>query len=400
MTRTVDVAVIGAGPTGLMAAVALAGAGVSTALVAGSARPADNRTTALLASSVTALETIGVWQACRSNAAPLRAVRIVDDTRRLWRAPEVKFSAAEIGLEAFGWNIENQYLISALCERAREFANLVWFDENASAIEIAKQHVTVSLRAGQTILARLVVGADGHNSLCRAAAEITTKNWSYPQIAVTFNISHTHPHQYVSTELHTEAGPFTIVPLPGLRSSVVAVLAPAEAKALAVADAADLAQELERRCHSIVGKITVEPGHGMFALAGQTARTLAANRIVLVGEAGHVMPPIGAQGLNLGLRDAATIGELVVEAARSGSDVGADAVIDDYERARRADVTSRILAVDLLNRSLLSGFLPVQGGRGLSLYLLDRIGPLKRAIMREGTMPMTSQPRLMRGKAL
>jgi 2-octaprenyl-6-methoxyphenol hydroxylase len=400
MTTAADVAVIGAGPAGLMAAVALAGAGVSTALVAGPSRPTDNRTTALLASSVTALETIGVWQLCESNAAPLRAVRIVDDTRRLWRAPEAMFSAAEIGLETFGWNIENRYLVSALSKRAREFTNLVWIDENASTIEIAKQHVTVALGGGQTILARLVVGADGHKSLCRTAAGITTTNWSYPQAAVTFNINHSRPHRDVSTEFHTETGPFTLVPLPGLRSSVVAVLAPREAKALAVANAANLAQELERRCHSILGKITVEPGHGMFALAGQTARSFAANRVVLVGEAGHVMPPIGAQGLNLGLRDAATIGELVAEAARSGADIGAAAVIDHYQRARRADVTSRTLAVDLLNRSLLSGFLPAQGARGLSLYMLDRIGPLKRALMREGAMPTTSQPRLMRGQAL
>jgi 2-octaprenyl-6-methoxyphenol hydroxylase len=130
------------------------------------------------------------------------------------------------------------------------------------------------------------------------------------------------------------------------------------------------------------------------------AKQFAANRIALVGEAAHVLPPIGAQGLNLGLRDAAAIGEIVIEASRRNEDVGCDNVLNDYDRVRRADVGSRALAVDLLNRSLLSDFLPVQSARGLGLYMLDRIGPLRRAVMREGTAPAGNQPKLMRGELL
>jgi 2-octaprenyl-6-methoxyphenol hydroxylase len=396
----VDVAIIGAGPAGLMAAVVLAGAGVSTMLVAGPQRPSDNRTTALLSSSVTALDTIGVWPLCEAYAAPLRAVRIVDDTRRLWRAPEVKFSAIEIGLEAFAWNIENRHLVAALRQRACEFSALTWVDEVARAIDIAAHQVSLTLSNGATVTARLVVGADGNKSLARAAACIETEERNYPQTALTFNISHTRPHRDISTEFHTESGPFTLVPLPGLRSSVVAVLTRDDAAELADSDPTELGDEIERRTHSILGKVTLEAGRGMFPLATKTARRLAKNRIALVGEAGHVLPPIGAQGLNLGLRDAATIGELAAEAFRSGRDVGSAVVTDRYERARRIDVSSRTLAVDLLNRSLLSDFLPIQGARGLSLYMLDRIGPLRRALMREGTTPAASRPSLMRGEAL
>jgi 2-octaprenyl-6-methoxyphenol hydroxylase len=122
--------------------------------------------------------------------------------------------------------------------------------------------------------------------------------------------------------------------------------------------------------------------------------------VALVGEAAHVVPPIGAQGLNLGLRDAAAIGELVVAAHRAGDDVGSDDLTERYDRMRRADVSSRALAVDLLNRSLLSDFVPLQGLRGLGLFLLDQIGPLRRAIMREGVAPLLAQPRLMRGEPL
>ncbi len=158
--------------------------------------------------------------------------------------------------------------------------------------------------------------------------------------------------------------------------------------------------EIERRSHSILGKIKLEPGRGIFPLTGMQAQRMAARRIALVGEAAHVIPPIGAQGLNLGLRDAAAIGELVVDAIRNGVDPGSDDVLDDYDRVRRADVGSRTLAVDWLNRSLLTDFLPAQASRGVGLYLLDRIAPLRRAVMREGVTPAAAQPRLMRGEAI
>src|SRR5581483_3813093 len=187
---------------------------------------------------------------------------------------------------------------------------------------------------------------------------------------------------------HTEHGPFTIVPLPGRRSSLVFVTDPGAAPELAALPDADLSAEIERRSHSMLGKVAVESGRGIFPLSVETARRFAARRVALVGEAAHVIPPIGAQGLNLGLRDAATIGELVVAAHRDGRDVGGSDLVTEYDTMRRADVTSRTIAVDLLNRSLLSDFLPLQGVRGLGFYLLDRIGPLRRAAMREGAMPM------------
>jgi 2-octaprenyl-6-methoxyphenol hydroxylase len=219
-------------------------------------------------------------------------------------------------------------------------------------------------------------------------------------VALTCNLSHSRHHHEISTEFHTEVGPFTLVPLPGRRSSLVFVTDPDEAPALARLSDAELGQEIERRSHSVLGKVSMEPGRGVFPLAVETARSFAARRIALVGEAAHVIPPIGAQGLNLGLRDTATICELVVAAHRDGNDVGAPDLCARYDRMRRADVTSRTLAVDVLNRSLLSGFLPLQGMRGLGLFLMEQIGPLRRAVMREGVAPLASQPSLMRGEAL
>ena len=392
---TAEVAVVGGGPAGLVSAIALAASGVETLLIAPAAAD-DHRTTALLASSVTALVTLGVWQACQAHAAPLAAIRVVDDSRRLLRAPEVGFTAAEIGLDAFGYNIENRHLLAALSARAAEL-KLSRIAAGALAVASDSDGITIKLPEG-VARARLAIGADGQRSLCRAAAGIGTDRRAYPQTALTLNLGHDRPHQDTSTEFHTESGPFTLVPLPGRRSSLVCVLDPVQAAALAAMSDADLSDEIERRAHSLLGKMRVEEGRGMFALAVETAHSFAHQRIALVGEAAHVVPPIGAQGLNLGLRDAATLAELVADARRQNVDVGSPSVLARYDAQRRADVTGRTIAIDLLNRSLLTDFIPAQGARGLSLYLVDRIGPLRRALMREGVAPAASQPRLMRGE--
>src|SRR5262245_27529996 len=222
--QQVEVAVIGGGPAGLTATIALASGGVETALIA-TAPPADNRTTALLSGSVAALEALDVWPRVAADAAPLTAIRLIDDTARLIRAPEVLFEAAEIGLAAFGHNIENRHLVAALDQRAAALASLRRIEAAVTAVEPGDEGVTLRLADG-TARARLVIGADGRNSLCRAAAGIETVRKSYPQAALTLNLGHARPHNGVSTEFHTESGPFTLVPLPGLRSSLVCVAEP------------------------------------------------------------------------------------------------------------------------------------------------------------------------------
>jgi len=392
--------VVGRGPAGLTAAIALAEGGTQTVLVG--LRPAkpDNRTTALLADSVTALDTLGVWSLCRAKAAPLKVMRIVDDTGRLWRAPEVRFDASEIGLDAFGYNIENRHLIDAMEERARNLSGLQIVDGEVLAIKTDRDGVAIDLKDGATYRAPIAIGADGRNSICRSAAGIDMDERDYPQVAITLCVRHSRPHQDKSTEFHTPNGPFTLVPLPDNRSSLVWVVDPETADDLASLEDVELSAEIERASYSILGRIEAEPARGRFPLRVATARRFADRRIALVGEAAHVIPPIGAQGLNLGLRDAATISELAIKADRQSQDIGGAEMLASYDRLRRADVGSRTFAIDLLNRTLLSDFLPVQSMRGLGLYLIDRIGPLRRAVMREGVAPAAARPRLMRGEAL
>ncbi|OPH83232.1 UbiH/UbiF family hydroxylase [Nitrobacter vulgaris] len=386
-----DVAVVGGGPAGLAAAIALSRAGARTALIARRVGYGDNRTTALLGGSVDLLRQLDVWPRCEADAAALRVMRLVDDTRRLIRAPEVRFSSDEIGLDAFGYNIENRTLMAAMEARAVEAENLTRIDGEAEHVTPDDTVVTIATRQGETLTARLAIGADGRQSLCRKAAGIGVTRRALDQAALTFNVAHSRPHKNISTEFHTPHGPCVFVPLPGDRSSVVWVASPKEAARLAALTDDELVEAAERQSHSILGRLQVGQGRSVFPLGIEQPARFASNRIVLVGEAAHVLPPIGAQGLNLGLRDAADIADVVRDALSSGKDPGASQTLARFETARRSDVLSRSFAIDMANRSLLSDFLPIQTARALGLHLISKVGPLRRLAMREGLSPSWRQ---------
>ena len=374
------IAVVGAGPTGLAAAVLLADTGYAVTLIAPTSPATDRRTSALLAGSVALLERLGVWSELASEAAPLKTMRIIDGTRRLIRAPEVAFDAAEIGLPAFGYNVTNAALVAAL-ERAVAARALTTVNALASDVAPGDDGVALTLSTGDILTAKLVIAADGRRSRVREAVGIASDEWRYDQAALVCNLHHTLPHHDASTEFHTEHGPFTLVPLAANRSSLVWVDQPAEcARRLALFDEV-VAAEIEARSQSILGTITVEGSRQVFPLAGMTVRRFAANRVMLVGEAAHLFPPIGAQGLNLGYRDVAALADIL---AGPIADPGDAASLAAYDRARRVDVLSRTAAVDALNRTLLSDFLPVQALRGLGLFLVDRIPALRHMAMRQG----------------
>ena len=401
---TTQAAVIGAGPAGLTAALAHCASGVEVAIAAPPYDPArvaaDRRTTALLPGSIEFLKNLGVWEKCHAQGAPLEGVRIVDDRGGLLRAPEVLFSAREVGLASFGANIPNAALNAALYAKASTAQRFRWVPTSAVvAVEPGDDRVAVSLAEGHSFKCMLAVAADGRDSLVRRSAGIAARTWSYGQTAIATTFRHARAHASIATELHRRAGPLTTVPLPGDTSSLVWVEEPSVAAHLAALDKAAFLAELAARLQGLLGALSDVGPVAAYPLSGLNASCMGQNRVALVGETAHVLPPIGAQGLNLALRDAAALAECVAAAQARGDDIGGRATLKAYHAARAADVLSRTFSVDLLNRSLLDDFLPVQALRGLGLHLLANIAPVRRMLMRGGLEAPGRLPRLMRPRS-
>lgn len=325
----------------------------------------------------------------------MEAMRLVDDTGALFRAPSVTFRSGEIGLDAFGWNIENATLVKRLGEVAAECPGLTLLASPAQSVETGGEEAVVATADGR-LRASMVVAADGRNSVLREQAGIPIRQWSYPQTALTTLLTHERDHHDASTEFHTRHGPFTLVPLPGRRSSLVWVTEPGRAQELAAMPDEALARSVERQAQSLLGVMKVDGPRGLVPMTGLSVDRFVAPRLALVGEAAHVFPPIGAQGLNLGFRDAAALRDALVDAREARRDLGSPMALSAYQRSRALDVRMRTGAVDALNRTLLAGILPTELLRGVGLLALDRIRPLRKLVMREGVTPIIGTPRLMR----
>ncbi len=379
-----DIAVVGNGLAGRIAAIALSRLGYSIALVGPAPENQDGRTTALMDQSIAFLEGLGVWDTLGNKSAALQTMQIIDGTGRLFRAPTVPFRASEIGLDAFGYNFPNSAALEVLGDLIRLDDNIHPIEGKISGAEFREDAILMRLEDGRDIEAGFVAAADGRKSILREAAGITVRRWSYPQTAVVLNFAHTIPHGNVSTEFHTPTGPFTQVPLPGMRSSLVWVQAPAEAEAFLALSNDEIGRRIEARMQSMLGKVTVEGKPQGWPLSGMTAQQFGKGRLALIGEASHAFPPIGAQGLNLSLRDIIALCDLL---GMKRDHEGPRAVGDAFDRKRRPDVLSRTASVDLLNRSLLSNFLPVQMLRAAGLHLLGLLPPLRNLVMQEGVAP-------------
>ncbi|MEM5492418.1 UbiH/UbiF family hydroxylase [Hoeflea sp. AS16] len=379
-----DIAVIGGGLAGSVAALAAAAEGWRVAFIAPPPPRQDGRTTALLSESIDFLARLGLWEDVRPVSAPLRTMRILDGTKRLFRAPPVSFRSSEIDLDAFGYNIPNQPLFDVLQAATRQSGQIDRFESPMVEADQSDESVTLILEDGTRVTALTALAADGRGSKLREAVGIKVKTWSYPQTALVMNFSHRIGHADTSTEFHTERGPFTQVPLPGNRSSLVWAVKPGEVDAILALPRDALNAEVETRMRSILGAVEVEGAVQAWPLSSLIAESFGKGRTMLVGETGHAFPPIGAQGLNLGLRDIMQAIQCIIDA---GGPENAPEAVTAFNRKRRTDVTSRTAGVDLLNRALLSSFLPVQALRAGGLAALSAIPPLRLLAMREGMTP-------------
>jgi len=391
-TRAADVLVAGAGLAGLAAAFGFARAGFDIVCCGAGERTGRGRTVALLDRSVVFLDSLGLWRQLQAEAAPLRSLRLIDDTGALFPPRPVEFHAAEIGLDAFGWNIENDKMAETLAAEVARAPGLERVASGVAAYDFAADAVRARLDDGRIISARLAVGADGRDSKARRAAGLQARAHAYGQSALTALLAHRLPHRDFSTEFHTRGGPFTLVPLRASaaarhRSSLVWVMTDEDARRRAALDNEALAGEIERQAQSLLGVMRIEGERGIFPMTRQIVPRIVAARLALAGDAAHVFPPIGAQGLNLGLRDAEAIIACAVEARETRRDIGGPEVLSAYERARRPDIALRTAMVDGLNRALLTHFAAADFARGAALATLSAIGPLRRFVMREGLGP-------------
>jgi 2-octaprenyl-6-methoxyphenol hydroxylase len=382
--ETARILVAGSGPAGLIAALGFAEAGFAVTLAGPEVTSGDGRTTALMNPALKVLDRLGVLDQLRPEAAPLKVMRIVDATRRLIRSPTVTFRASEIGEEQFGLNLPNKVLIPVLAKAASAHAGIEWRRSMVGSWRLDADQAHAALADGSEISAALAVAADGRLSPAREAAGIRASARPYPQSALVLNFAHRGEHGFVSTEFHTETGPFTQVPLPGKRSSLVWVVKPETAEELASLDDATLSARVEEQMQSMLGRVSVEPGRQVYPLSAASPGRFAQNRVALVGEAAHVFPPIGAQGLNLGIRD---IDDLIGIASENRDDPGSRKCLAAYDTRRRPDILARSSAVNLLNMSLLSDMLPAQLARSAGLNILGSFAPLRAFFMREGLRP-------------
>ena len=380
-----DVAVVGAGPAGLVAACLAATQGFRTALITGPEpqRP-DPRTVALMVPALTVLADCGLWPGTlKELAAPLRKLRLIDDTGALVSAPTLTFAARELGLDAFGWNIPLSVLKPALEARADALGVNI-MRASVEGFASHAHHARLSLAGGTMLGAMLAIAADGRNSTLRRAVGIEVTSWSYDQTAIAVSFAHSQPHHGISSEYHKPAGPFTTVPLPGQRSSLVWMETPARAGKLMALDDRALAGEIQALSHGELGLVSDIGPRQSFPMAGARAQSFARDRVMLIGETAHVVPPIGAQGLNMSFRDAADAVALAAAARAAGEDIASAKMLSDYDRRRKLDVRPRQAVIDLMNRSLLSGFLPLEAGRAAGLAALASFGPLRRFAMSAG----------------
>ncbi|UMA63416.1 UbiH/UbiF family hydroxylase [Roseivivax marinus] len=390
-----DILISGGGIAGLTAAAAFGRAGFSVLCVDPAppvterdAAGADLRSTAFLQPAQAFLDRAGLWDRFAPHATPLQTMRVVDAGGG--DEPGVRasksFDAADISEKPFGWNLPNWLLRRELSAALDEIDGVDFRPGTATTGLLSRTSAArVTLSDGSRPEVALVIAADGRNSPMRRAAGIDVRTTRFGQKALAFAVTHPEPHQNVSTEIHRSGGPFTLVPLPDYEgrpsSAIVWMEDGPEAERLMALDTGDFEAAMTARSCGLFGPLTLASNRSIWPIVAQEATALTAERLALVAEAAHVMPPIGAQGLNMSLRDLDTLLDLA-ETHRDA--LGGRAMLDAYARKRSADIRVRVGGVGLLNRISQSGSPLVQDLRAVGLSALYDLPPVRRTLMQLG----------------
>ena len=410
-----DVIIAGAGMAGATFALALAQGGLNVVLVDPQpfdvqlAPTFDGRSTAIAFSTFRMLDALGVGEALRAHACRMDRILVTDGRRPGAAAPSaasafLRFDADEIGDrnggEPLGYMVENRRIRTALAEAVSAAGIEVRAPASVAAFEVDTGVSRVTLADGTTIVAPLTVGAEGRGSLVRKAAGIDTVGWGYGQSGVVATVSLGRDHGNVAHEYFLPSGPFAILPLTGQRASLVWTESTRRGEALRTASDEAFQSHLMRRFGDFLEGVTVVGPRFVYPLSLQLAEQITASRTALIGDAAHAVHPVAGQGLNMGLKDAAALAEVVIEAMRLGEDIGSETVLDRYARWRRFDNAALAAGFDAFVRLFSNDIAPVRLARGLGIDAVNRVAPLRRAFMHEAGGATGDLPRLLRGEAV
>lgn len=389
-----DILVSGGGIAGLTATAAFANAGFSvtcvdpTPPVTNHNDPkADLRTTAFLQPSRETLIRSGLWERLAPFATPLETMRIVDAGGETPEARLVKdFNASDISELPFGWNLPNWLLRREILSAIKTLDNATFISGVGVKDVLTRESAAIiRLSNGVSYEAKLLVAADGRNSTVRQALEIPVKTYRYGQKALVATVTHENPHNNVSTEVHRSGGPFTLVPLPDRDgqhySAVVWMDKSAEIEKLAKLDDLSLQAKCTERSAQILGALTLAGGRATWPIISQLADRMIGERTALMAEAAHVVPPIGAQGLNMSLGDLRVLLDLAIDAP---SDIGSPNMLEKYNKSRHRETKIRVTGVDLLNRASIVGAQGLRDLRADALNAFYNVTPIRKTLMRAG----------------
>lgn len=389
-----DILIAGGGIAGMSAAARFAADGHRIMIVdpapADIGEGTDLRTTAFLQPGIETLKKAGVWDAIKPTGAELRVMRIVDaGGNEMTPRETADFDGAETNQGFFGWNVSNKAARVSLMAKLETLPNVDFrFSTTVTGFTGTARYGEATLSGGETVRAKLVVAADGRNSSLREFAGIKHRRWAYDQSALVFVVTHDKPHDNISTEIHRTGGPLTLVPMPDLDgkpcSSVVWMTPANRAEQLYNMDDATLSAEITHDTMSMFGPLTVASPRAVWPMISQVPSRLISARLALVAEAAHVVPPIGAQGLNMSLHDIETLADLMAKAKLKGEDIGATTLLKSYERKQLPKTLARVGGIDLLNRASMFEPRTLRDLRYAGLTAINRIGPLRKLAIKVG----------------
>ena len=404
MTQQVELLIVGGGLIGLLLGSACGGAGLGVAIVDRQdprtmlGEGFDGRSSAIAYGSRRVLDALGLWPEIAAEAEPILEIRVADNDSPLFLHYDHRDLDAATPL---GYIVENRVLRRILLERIRSLESLSFLAPlDVGAVETSSLAAVATLSDGRTIAARMIAAADGQESRLRHAAGIRTVAWRYRQTAIVTTVQHERPHCGIAVEHFLPAGPFAILPMTDNRSSIVWTEQAELAARLAALPDAAFAAELAARFGDFLGAVEPIGPRWIYPLGLMLAERYVAERLALVGEAAHVIHPIAGQGLNLGIRDVATLAELVIDRRRLGLDIGDPDLLDDYQQWRRFDTLALAAVTDGLNRLFSNQLAPLRLVRDLGLAAVHRLPPLKRLLMRDAMGLAGDLPRLLRGEPL